>query len=212
MSVFTFSSPVHTNAMVQMIAQVVHNIGGVATISDNVVHAKWKSARFRTTFAKRFTFYVGTDIVRVTSNATLNASVITWKSECLGLARIWDDFVSRLLETYPNLDFQLHSGAYQIVSAKLMSNGIEQTFSATSTASPSLSRALIGGALFGGAGAVVGGSYSTTQTTGVTNTTFTNSVLVAVRYSNGLTMEGSITKNSYVYNQIMVNMVMESVT
>ena len=206
MSTFTFSSPVNPNEMVQMIAQTVHNIGGIATISDNIVHAKWKSARFRTTFAKRFTFYVGKDMVRVTSNATLNASYIWWKTEVLGLARLWDDFISRLIETYPNLDFQLQSGAYQIVSAKILSNGIEQTFSSTSTTSPSISRALIGGALFGGAGAVVGGSYSTTQTTGSTNTTFTNSVLVAVRYSNGLTMEGEISKKSEVYNQIMVNM------
>jgi len=201
---YTFYSPVDTNEMIEIIKKVVADLGGKSSFYNGAVFAKWRSKRFKTIFAKRFTFYVGKDVVRVVTPCVNH--YIDWESKCYGLIRLWDDFVVRLTQMYPNLDFQIKSGDYRIVSAKFMSDGIEQTFTSTSTTSPSIGRALIGGALFGGAGAIVGSNYTTTQSSGQTQTVFSRDILVAVRYSNGLNIEGSISKTSNVYNLILANL------
>ena len=203
-AIYTFTSPVDTSEMVNIIVGVVEKIGGKSKVSGNTITAKWRSRRFKTILAKRFTFYVGKDMVRVVTPCGFN--YIEWEWKCYGLIRLWDDFVVCLTQMYPDLDFQLKSGKYHIVSAKIMSDGIEQTFSSTSVRSPSIGRALIGGALFGEVGAIVGASHSRTHTSGSTKTVFSRDVLVSVRYSNGLNVEGTISKKSRVYNQILANL------
>lgn len=205
MATYTFYSPVDTNETIDIITKVVKEIGGKASVSGNVIIAKWRSRKFHTVFPSKFTFYVGKDMVRVV-NGSSECNLIVWQSKYAGFSNVWNDFVKTLLQVYPNMDFHLESGDYRIVSAKIMSDGIEQTFSSSSVTSPSIARALIGGALFGGVGAIVGGSRSTTVTSGSTNAVFSKDVLVAVRYSNGLNSEGKISKYSSVYNQILANL------
>ena len=76
----------------------------------------------------------------------------------------------------------------------------------TSRSSPSLSGALIGGMLLGSTGAILGGMHGTTTTYGSSTTRPTNTFFVTVRYSNGLTFDDEIRKDSHIYNQIIVNM------
>jgi hypothetical protein len=202
---------VSTGETIEIIKNAVAAIRGKTKVDGNVIKAKWKSRRYRTTFAKKFTFYVGKDMVRVAMKDGAGESSVNmrikWEYKCRDIFIIWDEFIKELARSYPELNFDMESGdRYHIVDAKLMSDGVTQTFSSTSVSRPSIGGALIGGALFGGVGAIVGGSGGKTRTSGKTQATFSREVLVAARYSNGLNLEGVIHKNKPVYDKIMAGL------
>lgn len=205
--IFTFHSPVNNDEMVSIIEKVVLSLNGKTKIDGGVVTAKW-SYRGTTTFPHKYTFYVGKNVVRVTTNDMNDAyyKKIKWEFKCNPVAKLWNEFITVLAHLYPDLDFWLEPNTFHIESAKIMSDGMEQTFSSAAVSRPSIGGALVGGALFGGVGAIVGGSRSTTRTTGTTNTVFSDTVAVVVRYSNGFNLEGSISKKSPVYNKIIVGL------
>lgn len=205
--VFTFYSPVDQKKMIGIITNTITNFGGKVKVSGNIVTAKW-SFQGITAFRHKFVFYVGKDIVRVTTNDSQKAyyKAIKWEYRLNKVMSIWDGFVIALRNSHANLDFGLEHGKFYMVSAKIMSDGIEQTFSSTSVTNPSIGGALIGGALFGGVGAIVGGSRSKTRTSGTTKAKFSNKVLVKARYSNGLNIDGEVSKKSETYNRIMAGL------
>ena len=207
--VFTFHSPVESSKMIEIITEVVSALNGkVKVTGSNMITAKWKY-KGQVFTSHKYTFFVGNDVVRVTSDDPNGMYHLTIKWE-IGLSsnvvKMWNEFVKALTEMYPTLDFELEQGKPYIVSAKFMSDGVEQVFSSKSVSKPSIGGALIGGALFGGVGAIIGGSRSTTRTSGSTHTSFSSTLAAAVRYSNGLNLEGSISRTSDVYNQIQVGM------
>lgn len=207
---FTFHSPVDTKETIQMIAKSVSELNGSTKLDGNVVIAKWRSHKYQTVFPHKFTFYVGKDMVRVVTSASsmLNSIYrsIKWEYKKFQVVILWDEFIKTLGQIYSGVDFELEAGDFHIVSAKIMSDGIEKTFTSKSVSKPSIAGALIGGAFFGGVGAIVGGSRSKTLTSGKTGTFFSKQVLVAVRYSNGLNLEGEISKESPVYNRILAGL------
>jgi hypothetical protein len=205
--IFTFRSPVNNDEMVSIIERVVSNLNGKTKTNGGVVTAKWWH-KGTTTFPHKYTFYVGKDVVRVTTNdmSDVYYNKIKWEFKCNPVLKLWNEFIIILTHLYPDLDFWLESNSFHIESAKIMSNGMEQTFSSTSVSRPSIGGALLGGLLFGGVGAIVGGSRNTTRTTGTTSTVFSDTVAVTVRYSNGFNLDGNISKKSSVYNKIIVGL------
>ena len=206
--VFTFYSQVEPHETIEIISKVVSELKGKTKIDGNVVIAKWRCNN-TTTFRHKFTFYVGKDVVRVVTKDSQEPfySHIKWEFRLNAVLRVWDGFIKTLEQMYPDMNFELESGKFYIVSAKLMSNGIEQTYSSVSISKPSIGGALLGGALFGGVGAIVGGSGGKTHTIGGTSSDFANTFLVKVRYSNGLNLEGKISKTSSIYHKIVTGMV-----
>ena len=65
--------------------------------------------------------------------------------------------------------------------------------------------ALVGGALFGDAGFILGGMSGPTRTYGHSYERFSDSQLVRIMYNNGRIWEGTLKKGSKLYNDIMVN-------
>ena len=205
--VFTFYSPVDSEKTIEMIAGAVSAINGKTMVRNNVVTARWRSRRQNTIFPHKFEFFVGKDVVRVVTND--NSSLcrnIKWEMKCRSMIHLWDDFIISLTKMFPDMNFELRSGDFHIVSAKIMSDGIEQVLSSTSVSTPSIGGALVGGALFGAVGAIVGGSGGRTRTSGSTRAKFSNETLITARYSNGLNLEGVVYKSSKVYNRIIVNL------
>ena len=206
--VFTFHSPVEQSKMIEIIGSVVSKFGGKTKVSGSVVTAKWWYKN-TTTFSHKFTFFVGKEVVRVTSKDSqwTYHNTIKWEfGFCSAVVKLWNEFVRVLTQMYPSLDFELEQGKPYMVSAKLMSDGVEQVFSSTSVSKPSIGGALIGGAMFGGVGAIVGGSRSKTRTSGSTRTVLSHTILATVRYSNGLNLEGNISRKSDIYNKIQVGL------
>jgi hypothetical protein len=123
-----------------------------------------------------------------------------------GLQIVWNAFVESLMKVAPGVDFGIRSGSVELVAAQFVGDDIEQVFVSTTVNSPSWSGAVLGGLLFGTAGAIVGGSAGMSYTTGNSTTRFSNEILVRARYSNGLLAEGVLSKNSPTYQEILVNM------
>ena len=100
----------------------------------------------------------------------------------------------------------MRSGKASLSAVELLGDGTEQVFVSTTHHSPSLWGAIIGGELFGAAGAIIGGSLGESHTTTTAVTRFANTVLLRGCYSNGLLVEGRISRNTPLYNLILVNM------
>lgn len=214
MYVFTFYSPENESATRDMIKNTVQSIGGkIKSEQDNVIKAQWRSSRWKTILPIKFEFYVGKDMVRaVMPNgspfALTNDSspMIEMNRGCCGFERVWDDFIKGLSKLYPEIDFGISPGDVTLDAIKFVGDGLEQVFASTSWNRPSYGGALLGGLLFGSTGAILGGMSGTTITRGRTTSRFSNKVFATVRYTNGLTFDGEMMKNSSTYNEIMVNM------
>lgn len=207
--VFTFHSQVEPKEMIEIITRVVSKLEGKTKIDGNIVTAKWKCPNI-TAIQHKFVFYVGENVVRVVTGDSYwsNYARIKWEYKSLTIVlKLWDEFITTMMLMYRNLDFELERGKFHITSAKLMSNGIEQTYASVSISRPSIGGALIGGALFGDVGAIVGGSGGKTRTIGGSSSGFVDTVLLKVRYSNGLNLEGKISKTSSIYHKIVTGLV-----
>ena len=205
--VFTFHSPVDTTETVKVITKVVSVLSGKTKVEGNVITAIWWREG-ATLFPHKFKFFVGKNLVRVVTGDFSSAYYkrIKWEFNNNPVLKVWSEFVRVLTQTFPNLNFELEPGKFHIVSAKIMSDGMEQTFTAKSVKTPSITGALLGGAIFGGVGAIIGGSGGKTRTSGSTNTVFSGNVLVRARYSNGFILEGTVSTKSTLYNRILVNL------
>lgn len=215
MVAYTFYSPMEITETCNMIKDVVISIGGkIKSERDNVIEAKWRNPKLLTVFPTRFTFYVGKDMVLVNSSPPIlfgNGTPMIFTTR--GGSRqdwIWDMFIIELQKRYPTIDFGLIPGKAKIDVIKFIGDGLEQVYTSTSWSNPSWGGALLGGMLFGSAGAIIGGMGGTTYTKGNTSTRFSNEILASVRYTNGLTYDGMLIKNSSTYNEIIVNMSMLS--
>lgn len=114
--------------------------------------------------------------------------------------RAHDAFLEALENT--GLEIPVVPGTPYIVTAMQMSDGLEQQF--TSKKQFSAGGALMGGMLFGDLGAVVGGYNGKTK--GKTKTTFSNSVLFVLCYSNGMIEEREVKKNTKLYAEVMAKL------
>lgn len=204
--VFSFHSPVDEMETIDIITNVISQLKGKTKVSGNKVTAKWwcKSATF---FPHKFTFFIGKNIVRVITSDSddfLTYKFIKMEFGLNNVLKVWDAFVKTLVQMYPDLNFELKPGKFSIVAVKTMSDGVKQVHSSTSVTNPSICGALLGGALFGDVGAIIGGSRTTTSTKGTTTASFSDTVLVTVRYSNGFILDGTISKKSAIYQQVMV--------
>jgi len=119
----------------------------------------------------------------------------------------WDTCLSALFEIAPNTDFgvSLANKNPYVVGLLYLGDDTKQVYLSRTKHNASITGFLLGGALFGDAGAVVGGMSGRERTVGHTHTEFSNTQLARLIYNNGRLWEGTITKGSKLYNEIMVN-------
>ncbi len=204
--VYLFFSTLSKEKTKKAIKETINAIGGkVNNISANSFEAKWRSPKYHTIFPTKFRFYVGDGSVRVESGS-MKMEFILMGFPLRGFHNTWDHFISNLLKRYPDVDFGIKAGDIELVAAEIVGDATEEVLVSTTYHSPSLSGAIIGGELFGVAGAIIGSSYGTSHTTTTVSTKFADCVLVRGRYSNGLLAEGRLSRSSPVYNEILVNM------
>lgn len=124
-----------------------------------------------------------------------------------GKDKWWDNFLSYLFIEAPEADFGVslaNKNAY-VVGILYLGDDTTQVHTSRTTSGTSLLGFLAGGALFGAAGAVVGGMSGKQRTVGHSFTKFSNSQLARIIYNNGRLWEGAVVKGSALYNEIMVN-------
>lgn len=204
--VYSFCTPLNKAETCKAIKAAITAIGGkTSDISQYVIFGKWRSDRYHTVFPKKFTFYIGDGTVRVICGSQ-KMEFFFMRFPLRGWHTIWNRFIESLLKLYPNQDFGLVPGDIELTAVEFLGDASEQIFIATTEHSPSLAGAIIGGDLFGPIGALIGSSYGTSHTTITSTTKYADCELARGRYSNGLLVEGRISRNSPVYNEILVNM------
>lgn len=120
----------------------------------------------------------------------------------------WDFFLYELFESSPGVDYgvSIADGNPQLAAVLHLGDETSQVSFSKTTGGRSLGGFLVGGALFGTAGAVVGGLSGKQRTITHTNTVYSNTLLVRIIYNNGRLWEGTVRKGSNLYNEIMVNL------
>jgi hypothetical protein len=209
--VYTFCSPLGIEETCNVIKNAVASMKGkIREVRPGFLQASWRtqpyhSMKFHTVLPTKFQFYVGEGIVRVvTGTSNMQMFPMTFKPGNVHIT--WNAFIESLLAVAPGLDFGIEPGAVKMVAAQFVGDGLEEVFVSTTRHSPSLGGAVLGGLLFGTAGAIIGGSAGTSHTTGKSSMRFSDKVLTKARYSNGLLAEGVLFKNSSTYQEILVNM------
>lgn len=120
----------------------------------------------------------------------------------------WDVFLTSLFEKNPGVDFgvTLANGDPLVAGVLNLRGDTKQVSFSQTSGGTSLGGFLVGGALFGDAGAIVGGLSGKQRTVTNSKTVFSNELLVRVIYTNGRLWEGTVIKGSQLYHEIMVNM------
>ena len=191
----TFYSPKSVEETKAVIVNVVRELNGKINKTDgNTIYAEWRSKRFIKIMPTKFTFFVGPDMVRVivggTSLSGNDTMPVLKEHKIGGHFYLWDDFVLKLHEQHPATDFCLKSGNATIDTIKFLSDGVQQVYTTSTWYSDSIP--------------LFPGGISRGVTT--SETRMSNKILAQVRYTNGLTYEGVLNRNSALYQEIIVNM------
>ena len=200
-TLFTFVSPVDPEETNRLIESAVLSIGGKVDSHVGYMECSWK--RKGALLATKFEFYIGQTIRVIPAinyetglGSALGAS-LNLKKDSMDI--IWERFVEALLQQ--NSEFNLSIGDIEVENVMYSDGEIQQFF--TSYHHPSYGKAILGGALFGEAGAVVGAMGGKTNTTSFSRPS--SKVYMKVRMSNGRIREGTVSVKSREYNKIMAN-------
>lgn len=119
----------------------------------------------------------------------------------------WDIFLRSLFSCSEGVDFgvSLATGSPQLAGVLHLGGDTQQVSFSKTKGGTSLTGFLIGGALGGDAGAIVGGMSGKQRTVTRSTTVFSGELLVRIIYNNGRLWEGKVHKGSHLYNEIMVN-------
>lgn len=205
---FTFRTPWGAAETREAIVGTVISLKGkVKEKSPGCLQGKWKiNPNDWAQFSRKATFYIGNDMVRVIIKADIEPLRIKRTYRMGKELRFWNTFIEQLLARYPGVEFGLTPGEPAVSAVKFHGDGTMQVFTSTTSNSPSIGGALVGGMLFGTAGAIIGASGGSSHTRGYSSLGFSKSVLATVRYTNGFIMEGQLLRDSHLYHEIMVNM------
>lgn len=215
-TVYTFHSPKTQEETMTIIADVVWSMRGKYKVTaPGCMSAEWRiqpyhSLKYYAVMSSKFTFYIGQDMVRVVHPKRDGMTIFTkpgMRMRVDGIDRVWNAFIESLLARHPGIDFGLIPGSETMLDAiKFIGDGTEQVFTSRTRNSPSLGGAMIGGALFGSTGAIIGSMYGKSYSSGTSKTQFSDKILASARYTNGLMLEFELSRNSPEYHEIVANM------
>lgn len=205
--IYTFMSPFSTLQTAEMISKVMKKLGAIK--KENLRNGHIKAVYKLSTFRKyKYDFYIEH------SEKDCRVRMVMADDGCLDIKRVWrirdgawDNFLTHLFELAPDTDFgvTLSEGSPYVMGVLYLGNDVEQVHISHTKRNASITGFLLGGALFGDAGAIVGGMSGRERTIGHTYMQFANTQLTRIIYNNGRLWEGTVTKGSELYNEIMVN-------
>ena len=203
---YCFLSPFSTQDTINLISKAFSHVGKVKKVDSNRAYicGKYRVSPFRSV---GMDFYVQRDDESCKVRAVLNEELLNTKAVMRTVDSWWDNFLTALMRESPNTDFgvSLANRNAHIVGVLYLGSDTRQVNISRSSSGTSLLGFLAGGALFGSAGAIVGGMSGNQRTVGVSYEQFSNNQLARVIYNNGRLWEGTVKKGSDIYNEIMVN-------
>lgn len=204
---YCFVSPFPTKDTVDLIEKAFLHVGRIreADAVQGRLSGKYRVSAFRSI---RIDFYVQRDNETCKVRAIINEELLEIKSVLRRVDGFWDNFLVALFQETNNADFgvTLANENARIVGVLYLGGDTEQVQTSRTTKGTSLLGFLAGGALFGTAGAVVGGMSGKQRTVSHSFEQFSDSQLARVIYNNGRLWEGELMRGSDLYNEIMVNL------
>lgn len=195
---YCFVAPFSTKDTMTKIAEVLRKTGVVKAIDS--LHCM-VSGKLQVDLKKwqRITFYVENN----ESECKVRAVFKKMANDAW-----WDFFLQELFDSSSDVDYgvSIANGYPQLAAVLHLGDETRQVSFSNTTGGRSLGGFLVGSALFGTAGAVVGGLSGKQHAVTHTNTVYSNTLLVRIIYSNGRLWEGTVSKGSNLYNEIMVNL------
>ena len=195
-TLFTFEALESPAVTAKLIEDAVLSIYGKVKHKNGFLRCSWPYGKQMSTV--RYDFYVGQVVRAVPYPFPGYPNGLLAKED--GVDKKWNPCVEALLRQNP--DFDLSSGKPSYDCIMYADGEIKQVYKSTNT--PAYGKAILGGALFGEVGAVVGAMGGTSRMTGYTKAA--NQVYMKVRMSNGRIREGKLSVRSRIYNEIIVNM------
>lgn len=199
---YCFISPMNYESTMNMLQKVLGNIGKIKSVDS--VHG-----RIITRLDTDNPNAINVDYYIERSDVKCKVRAVFHK---IANDDWWDLVIAALIgnlvaEKSPitSIEVTAANGHPHIASVLYLGGDTHQVHNFTTKNSPSLGGFLVGGILFGEAGAVVGGLSGKSRTRGTSITQFSNSQLVRLIYNNGRLWEGEVKKNSPMYQEIMVN-------
>ena len=196
-TVYCFVSPYSTPETVDLICRALPTLCGVVKErNDNRGYVKAKIPVRGNKI--NVEFYIKR------AEAECNVRVL-WKK--LADDYVWDAFLSTIKELTNQADFAVTcaNGDPYAIALLYLGGELEEVQISRTVHKTSIMGALLGGALFGDAGFILGGMSGPTRTYGHSYERFSDSQLVRIMYNNGRIWEGTLKKGSKLYNDIMVN-------
>ncbi len=195
---YCFVSPVSTNNTMNAVVSVLKKVGSINEIDR---HNNCIEGKIRISSKKQFpvVFYVGN------YNGACNVRALFKRR---ANDDWWDLFLNELMNQFPSIDFGVTPAKAHVKIAGVLDlqGDVEQHSYSVTKNHASLGKFLVGGALFGDVGAVVGGLSGKSNTTTKSYTVYSDQLLVRIIYNNGRLWEGRVYKNQPLYQQILVNL------
>lgn len=202
LTAFIFVSPMSFDSTFDLINSVILHIGKVSTGDKRRGIIKGRIC-YTTFQSEKIEFYIAKKDKYCSVRAVLHGNMLIKAKDIY-----WDYFLSTLFAYSPDTDFGVtlcNHSPYLLAVNYVGSDTVLESHSVTSGGTSALGF-LVGDALFGTAGAVVGGMSGRSYTNGSTREVFANRQLIRIVYNNGRIYEGEVKKGSQLYNEIMVNL------
>lgn len=209
---FIFSTGMDPCQTADAIKNTVLHMGGTVNGTDTNMRCKfripkgWKP-KYSTLFPSTFHFYIGAKGVR----AVLQLEMGSTAGYCVGehspyqQERVWDAFLRMFIGLYPNSGIDIEPGTIRIKEIEIIDGPDIKTYTTVTRNAPSISGAILGGAIAGEAGALVGAATGGSRSYTSERVERNSKVQIKARYTNGHYQETELEKASQRYHEIMVN-------
>lgn len=206
MAYYQFSLPMTVDEAYSLVREICKKKGTIKRDVPGVsIEIKTKSIGLSSSLPFSFFLKPGENETEVIVSYNPPKFVVTSKTEAGENVwdvpdRVWSHIIQAFCEAYPT--FPLRSGKPVVVAAVPCDDGLAQE-AVSCGKNVSLGRAAVGGALFGSAGAILGGLSGTKQNKTQTRKVFSTTALFRVLYSNGRVVERTVKKNSREYAELV---------
>lgn len=207
---FTFKTNMTPEETASAIKDTISKMGGTVKgtgcnfVGRFRIPKGWKPA-YHTILKSKCNFYVGKNGVRAVLRASNVAGVCVGEHKPIAEERVWDAFIRMFLSIYPESGADIEPGTIRFNVVAVQDGADVYTYSAFTRNAPSVGRAILGGAVAGDVGALIGATSGRSTTTATVTPEKNPNVHVLARYTNGYNQDTELSKSSRTYNEIMVN-------
>lgn len=207
---FTFTTNMTPDETASAIKDTISKMGGVTKgtgcnfVGRFRIPKGWKPA-YHTILKSKCDFYVGKNGVRAVLRASGTTGICVGEHQPIAEERVWDAFIRMFLSLYPECGANIEPGTVRFDTVKVQDGEDIYTYSATTRSTPSIGGAILGGAVAGDVGALIGASAGSSKTVATVVAEKNPKVRVIARYTNGYNQDTELYKGSQRYHEILVN-------